>query len=171
MDCNILSNPSIWTFPALQSKMKIRNVPSWMPPHDQGEGINKETGRQAWSIGPNLVFVFYPDNILSRRKFLFHKLHNGCNLDSLLLESLWDGTPREGVQAWYQLKERTFYVMVNLCKAYEIFHFMLEYLSISIVTFFFSFWKTMFNKDINWYRHIMVIVLINIYFKLLHSFF
>lgn len=98
MDCNILSNPSIWTFPALQSKMKIRNVPSWMPPHDQGEGINKETGRQAWSIGPDLVFVFYPDNILSRRKFLFHKLHNGCNLDSLLLESLWDGTPREGVQ-------------------------------------------------------------------------
>lgn len=69
-----------------------------MPPHDQGEGINKETGRQAWSIGPDLVFVFYPDNILSRRKFLSHKLHNGCNLDSLLLESLWDGTPREGVQ-------------------------------------------------------------------------
>lgn len=98
MDCNILSNPSIWTFPALQSKMKIRNVPLWMPPHDQGEGINKETGRQAWSIGPDLVFVFYPDNILSRRKFLSHKLHNGCNLDSLLLESLWDGTPREGVQ-------------------------------------------------------------------------
>lgn len=98
MDCNILSNPSVWTFPALQSKMKIRNVPSWMLPHDQGEGINKETGRQAWSIGPDLVFVFYPDNILSRRKFLSHKLHNGCNLDSLLLESLWDGTPREGVQ-------------------------------------------------------------------------
>lgn len=69
-----------------------------MLPHDQGEGINKETGRQAWSIGPDLVFVFYPDNILSRRKFLSHKLHNGCNLDSLLLESLWDGTPRKGVQ-------------------------------------------------------------------------
>lgn len=56
-------------------------------------GINKETGRQVWSVGPDLVFVFYPDNIISRQKFLSHKLHNLCNLDSLLLGSLWMAHP------------------------------------------------------------------------------